>query len=684
MHPQKLIKICALVALLLALTNLISCLPSGLISVLTPTPMPSATPFPTQIPIPSPSLPSPTPSYTPTPYPVARPGSPLPAGRTPITLDNVKHLVHVARWGEGVATTLACSPAEPLIALGTTVGVILYEPTNVSQVASFSDAWVTSLAFSPDGSLLAMGLMNGQIQLWDIREKKELRTIKVTTDHQIKGVAFSPDGRLLASSWAGVLQVWDVATGQERQLMRYHETLMTVRFLPPGEIVVAGTFDGGLVAWRVEDGSLLLDVSQGPPPVASMAVSPDGSFIVINSSDKVRIVRGSDFSPVTEYNAGKTVIHVALDPNGKFIAASMGSVLKIWEVGKTSGEVANTIFHGTIGDPCFAHNGEYIALGLSTGEVVVMNVGQWDWRSAQGPVGPISVLTFSPNGRLLGIGTMAGSAQLWSVDTGLPLRLPRKHEGGAIWDVAFSADGERFLTASEKPLIQAWSTQTGEPLDSFDYKGKTLYSIAASPDGRYLALAYSLEDIEVLDAKNWRRTVYNYRHQIHPLTVAFNPAEPYMMASGGYEGTVWLADVERRQNVRSFQHHTSVYRVAFSPDGNMLATGLGDGSVYLWRVGDEKPMIAFIAHTYTVTGLAFGPDGRFLATASPGEQVIRFWNVSSPPMGLSSLQPVAQIRIRPIHTLEHSSPVYDLAFSPDGTLLAAGLEDGTVWLWAIP
>ncbi|WP_347246130.1 WD40 repeat domain-containing protein [Thermogutta sp.] len=613
---------------------------------------------------------------------MARPGTPVPAGYQPITLNNLKQLVPVAQWGEGVATKLVCSPAEPLIALGTTVGVILYEAETLNTVASFSDGWVTNMAFSPDGALLAIGTMDGRVQIWDVHQRKEVRTIEVISDRQINGLAFSPDGRWLASSWGGVIQVWDVSSGEERQAMRYYSTVMSLRFLPPGDRIVAGTFDGGLTIWRVEDGSLVADITQGYTPVVSVEVSQDGNLLVINASEQARLLRGTDFSTVAEHVAYYTVQSVSIDRNGQYIAAANQKHLDVWQVGNTT-PLRTSGFPDYVRDPCFGPESDFIALLLNTGEIWVTGIRGEIRGTQQGPGGSINVLTFSPDGQLLGIGTMAGLAQLWQVGTGLPLRLPKIHQG-AVWDIAFSPDGQRLLSASQNPMIQTWSTETGEPLESFDRQDIAAYSIAISPDGRYLAIADSIGEIQVLQASDWRRMVYNYRHLGGVLNLTFSPAEPHLLASGGNDSLVWLVDVERRQNIRSLQHHAPVYRVAFSPDGQTLATGLGDGSIYIWRIAEEQPVTAFIAHTATVTGLAFGPDGRFLASASVGEQVVRLWDVSSTRASQMGTLPVAQTILRPIRTLDHPGLVYDLAFSPDGTLLATGLETGLLWLWAVP
>ena len=73
-------------------------------------------------------------------------------------------------------------------------------------------------------------------------------------------------------------------------------------------------------------------------------------------------------------------------------------------------------------------------------------------------------------------------------------------------------------------------------------------------------------------------------HESTVRSVCFSP-DGRQVASGSYEGTVRLWDVETGACVRTLEGHGgSVRSVCFSPDGWMVATGSSDNTVRLWLV----------------------------------------------------------------------------------------------------
>jgi len=173
----------------------------------TPTATQTATPIPIDTPTPAEIAPEiPTATDTPSPNPTIQ----LPVAA--ISSDKAAQVTELARWGKGnVASGLAYSPDGKLLAMGSSIGVYLYD-TETQKVVRFLDTndWVSSIAFSPNGETMAVN-SDTSVQLWRVADGQLTSTLTGHTD-TVSSVTFSPDGKMLASSSDdGTIRLWGVA-----------------------------------------------------------------------------------------------------------------------------------------------------------------------------------------------------------------------------------------------------------------------------------------------------------------------------------------------------------------------------------------------------------------------------------------------------------------------------------------
>ncbi|XP_039364175.1 WD repeat and SOCS box-containing protein 1 isoform X2 [Mauremys reevesii] len=169
-------------------------------------------------------------------------------------------------------------------------------------------------------------------------------------------------------------------------------------------------------------------------------------------------------------------------------------------------------------------------------------------------------------------------------------------------------------------------------------------------------------------------------HQNWVYGCAFSP-DSSILCSVGASKAVFLWDMDKYSMIRKLEgHHNDVVACEFSPDGALLATASYDTRVYVWdpHIGvilmefghlfpAPTPIFAGGANDRWVRSVSFSHDGLHIASLAD-DKMVRFW----------SIEEDYPVQVAPLNN------GLCCAFSTDGSVLAAGTHDGSVYFWATP
>jgi WD40 repeat protein/uncharacterized caspase-like protein len=544
-----------------------------------------------------------------------------------------------------------------------------------------------------DGRVLMASAVNQRLMLWDLTANNKPRELGTVT-RPFHVIGFSGDGRLVALADGYKVTVWETVAGAQVATfdapagkLLGEQGAAFVGLSHDGKLLATGGSDAPVTLWDVGAGRPLRAVTASSNMAYAVAFSADGATLSSGGRTRWDLATGRGLGVA---GAADRLIGFA-SPDGRLLASFSpeGNAVKVFDAAtrRELHTLAPPTSAGAVNHVAFSPDGRRLATTYRLKEKEAQarfGGGGGGAQAEQQPQQQQSVPTASMSSKELR--KMAEEAQKKMMKGGG--KNPDPAEMMRVYaELAKSMQGQLSGQQQQQAAAQTyverqvkiWDLTTGRELLTLSAAGGPfaaggVHGVQFSADGRRIALVEPTGQVTLWDAATGERLR------------AFGEA-PAM--TGGTSSLMTMTDALMSGVGRS------VSSVAFSPDGSLLASAGAEsrtnmnmsammqarggavpsaqdlqfqtsGRVRLWEAATGREVATLADNAKEVLQVAFSPDGRLLASAG-SDNSVRLWDLST-----------RQARLT---MTGHTAPVNSLSFSPDGRLLASAADDGATVLW---
>ncbi len=626
----------------------------------------------------------------------------------------------IARLGRSSVRAMAFSPDGQHFAVGTKIGLWLYQLSTLSPIALWETdrGYVDGVTFSPDSRWMASYTYREALRVWDIQNKSciaEMEFREKLDSWRLSKPIFSQDGERLVvfGGFKVTVQVWCPHTGtrlSETEIPSAYDVYPTC--FSPDLSLLAGTSYGRnnrtaefIAVWDVETGEQVaqLDWSER---WGRLCFSPCGRFLAAGGSEGRTHVwdveSGNLEETYIEDQEART--HPYYPPEGGLIAAVVFPHAKIEIQHLEKGEKIDTFEHQSKGSFVrFSESGTQMAY-TDSGEIKIWRKDRpiaQAFPTIQGHTWTVGSLVFTPDEKTLVTAYWGRNTRLWDISNQCAQRPTKEELPDRIRDVYPTSSSKILAVGGDENILEVCEFGNSESIAEIPIPEPGLSSgtgtDALALTGQRLARAGRDRNIyvwehtpssnEMDENGNWKKCAVLVGHPEYVWALALSPNGKRLASISiarsqkRLERTVLLWDVDAEKQIAQLPptalerdgSRTYDVGIAFSPDGDIIAGGFWN-EIILWDATDGKILMTIpqSEENQRPITLCFSPCGRYLAAGAWWKGGLKktsicLWEVATG---------------KNIATFKgHTTDVQCFAFSQDGTLLVSGGHDGAIYLW---